>query len=90
MDFEPKSPNYMDAAFAYDSLSGLKPFVQYPYFLFVVIQMGREYYPRQINPMQTTYQMPVPGHSSGSPRLNFNSLNLASNLTDYASYVTGT
>jgi hypothetical protein len=70
MDFEPKSPNYMDAAFAFDPLSGLDHYVQYPHSPFVGIQMG------------------LPGPSSGSPRPSFNSLNLASNLTDYASYPT--
>jgi Helix-loop-helix DNA-binding domain len=69
MDFEPKSPSYLDpTSFAYDSLS-LDSYVQYPHSPFVGI---------------------LPGPSSSSPRLNFNSLNLASNqLTDYASYSTG-
>jgi hypothetical protein len=45
MDFEPKSPSYMDAAFGYDPLSALDPYVQYPHSPFVGIQMGRKYQP---------------------------------------------
>ena len=41
MDFEPKSPSYMDAAFGYDALANLDPYVQYPHSPFVGIQMGR-------------------------------------------------
>jgi hypothetical protein len=71
MDFEPKSPTYLDPTnFSYDSLSALDHYVQYPQSPFVGIQMA------------------LPGPSN-SPRLNFNSLNLASNLTDYTSYPTG-
>jgi hypothetical protein len=71
MDFEPKSPSYLDpTSFSYDSLT-LDPYVQYPQSPFVGIQMG------------------LPGPSTSSPRLNFNSLNLASNLSDYSSYPTG-
>jgi len=70
MDFEPKSPTYLDPTnFSYDSLSALDPFVQYPHSPFVGIPMG------------------LPGPSN-SPRINFDSLNLASNLTDYT-YPTG-
>jgi hypothetical protein len=70
MDFETKSPSYLDAGFTYDPLSTLDPYVQYPQSPFVGIQMG------------------LPG-TSASPRLGFNTLNLTSNLTDYATYPTG-
>jgi hypothetical protein len=73
MDFEAKSPEFMENSnFTYDVLSGLD-YVQYPsdQSPYVGIQMG------------------LNGPSHSSPRLNFNSLNLASNLTDYASYPTG-
>jgi hypothetical protein len=73
MDFEAKSPEFMENPnFTYDVLSGLD-YVQYPndQSPYVGIQMG------------------LTGGSPSSPRLNFNSLNLVSNLTDYASYSTG-
>jgi Helix-loop-helix DNA-binding domain len=88
MDFEPKSPSYMDASFTYDPLSGLDPYVQYPHSPFVGIQMGREYTHTLCPTLAYHASESVPGPSSASPRLNFNSLNLASNLTDYASYPT--
>jgi len=72
MEFETKTPNYMDTtSFAYDSLAGLDPYGQYTHSPYAGIQMG------------------LPGVASSSPRLNFDSLNLAHNLGEYATYQNG-
>jgi hypothetical protein len=65
----------MDASFAYDSLSNLEPYLQYPQSPYGVSTMA------------------LPGPSSSSPRLDFNSLNLTNTLGEYsysssASYTT--
>ena len=45
MDFEPKSPTYLDPTnFSYDSLSALDHYVQYPQSPFVGIQMACLYF----------------------------------------------
>ncbi|KAH7904834.1 hypothetical protein BJ138DRAFT_1165865 [Hygrophoropsis aurantiaca] len=61
----PRSPNFMDTPFTYDSMSDLEPYLQYP---------------------QSPYgvSMPLPGPSSSSPRLDFNSLNLANSMGEYS------
>ncbi|KAH7907032.1 hypothetical protein BJ138DRAFT_1161133 [Hygrophoropsis aurantiaca] len=61
----PRSPNFMDTPFTYDSMSNLEPYLQYP---------------------QSPYgvSMPLPGPSSSSPRLDFNSLNLANSMGEYS------
>ena len=88
MDFEPKSPSYMDAAFGYDALANLDSYVQYPHSPFVGIQMGRtcQFSTTYLHSLTSRSCLIVPGAPSASPRLSFNSLNLTSNLTDYASY----
>jgi hypothetical protein len=45
-------------------------------------------HPTRFHPTRQTNSLLVTGGSPSSPHLNFNSLNLASNLTDYASYTT--
>ncbi|KAI6048002.1 hypothetical protein EDC04DRAFT_2886790 [Pisolithus marmoratus] len=61
----PRSPNFIDAPFAYDSLN-LEPYLQYPQSPYGVSTMA------------------LPGPSSSSPRLDFDSLNLTNTLGEYS------
>ncbi|KAH0837955.1 hypothetical protein J3R83DRAFT_6192 [Lanmaoa asiatica] len=63
----PRSPTtFMDAPFAYDSISNLEPYLQYPQSPYGVSTMA------------------LPGPSSSSPRLDFNSLNLTNTIGEYS------
>ncbi|EIW87117.1 hypothetical protein CONPUDRAFT_134418 [Coniophora puteana RWD-64-598 SS2] len=66
----PRSPNFMETPFAYDSLSTLD-YLQYP--------------------QESPYGVPMalPGPSSSSPRLDFNSLNLTQPMPGEYSYSSG-
>ncbi|KAI6153983.1 hypothetical protein BKA82DRAFT_4096075 [Pisolithus tinctorius] len=61
----PRSPNFIDGPFAYDSLN-LEPYLQYPQSPYGVSTMA------------------LPGPSSSSPRLDFDSLNLANTIGEYS------
>ncbi|KAI6136254.1 hypothetical protein EDD17DRAFT_1566774 [Pisolithus thermaeus] len=61
----PRSPNFIDAPFGYDSLN-LEPYLQYPQSPYGVSTMA------------------LPGPSSSSPRLDFDSLNLANTIGEYS------
>ncbi|KAI6031372.1 hypothetical protein BKA83DRAFT_4199363 [Pisolithus microcarpus] len=61
----PRSPNFIDAPFGYDSLN-LDPYLQYPQSPYGVSSMA------------------LPGPSSSSPRLDFDSLNLANTIGEYS------
>ncbi|KAG0707568.1 hypothetical protein DFH29DRAFT_631774 [Suillus ampliporus] len=62
----PRSPNFMDTPFAYDSIANLEPYLQYPQSPYGVSTMS------------------LPGPSSSSPRLDFNSLNLTNSIGEYS------